>query len=73
MKANPITATFPFDQNGIHHGHLRLSCSRNLMAAVEPVYFHSLRHGILAGRHFQGLVKSADCMAVVAVETDCLH
>ena len=29
MKLNPITATIPFDQDGIHHGYLRLPYSRN--------------------------------------------
>jgi N-alpha-acetyl-L-2,4-diaminobutyrate deacetylase len=34
---------------------------------VEPVDYRSKRSGILAGRHFPGLVKSGDCMAVVAI------
>lgn len=34
---------------------------------VEPVDFHALRSGMLAGRHFPGLIKAGDCMAVVAV------
>lgn len=29
MKANPIVSTIPFDQDGIHHGHLRLPHSRD--------------------------------------------
>ncbi len=34
---------------------------------VEPVVYRARRDGILAGRHFPGLVKSGDCMAVIAV------
>jgi len=33
---------------------------------VEPIAYHALRDGILAGRHFPGLVKPGDCMAVIA-------
>ncbi len=29
MKANPIISTIPFDQDGVHHGHLRLPYSRD--------------------------------------------
>ena len=29
MKANPITPTIPLDQDGIHHGHLKLPYSRD--------------------------------------------
>ena len=29
MKANPIISTVPFDENGVHHGHLRLPYSRD--------------------------------------------
>lgn len=29
MARNPITATVPFDQDGVHHGHLRLPHSRD--------------------------------------------
>ncbi len=29
MKANPIVATIPLDQDGVHHGHLRLPYSRD--------------------------------------------
>ena len=29
MKPNPITPTIPFDQDGAHHGHLRLPYSRD--------------------------------------------
>lgn len=29
MKANPISPTIPLDQDGIHHGHLRLPYSRD--------------------------------------------
>ncbi len=29
MRANPISATVDFDQNGVQHGHLRLPYSRN--------------------------------------------
>ena len=34
---------------------------------VEPIAYRALRDGILAGRHFPGLVKSGDCMAVIAI------
>lgn len=34
---------------------------------VEPVPYEAKRDGILAARHFPGLVKSGDCMAVIAV------
>ncbi|MFK7993628.1 MAG: N(2)-acetyl-L-2,4-diaminobutanoate deacetylase DoeB [Granulosicoccus sp.] len=37
---------------------------------VEPVDYRALRSGILAGRHFPGLIKAGDCMAVVALEVD---
>lgn len=33
---------------------------------IEPVDYYANRSGILAGRHFPGLVKSGDCMAVIA-------
>jgi len=29
MKANPITSTIAFDEDGVHHGHLRLPYSRD--------------------------------------------
>ena len=29
MKKSPVSATIPFDQNGVHHGFLRLPYSRN--------------------------------------------
>ncbi|MGI9410812.1 MAG: N(2)-acetyl-L-2,4-diaminobutanoate deacetylase DoeB [Hyphomicrobiaceae bacterium] len=32
-----------------------------------PVDYHARRGGILVGRHFPGLVKAGDCMAVVGV------
>ncbi len=35
---------------------------------VEPVVYRSRRSGILAGRHFPGLIQAGDCMTVVAVE-----
>ena len=35
---------------------------------LDPVPFHAKRNGILAGRHFPGLIKAGDCMAVVAAE-----
>jgi len=35
-------------------------------SGVEPVDYYAGRSGILAARHFPGLVKSGDCMAVVA-------
>jgi N-alpha-acetyl-L-2,4-diaminobutyrate deacetylase len=36
MKKNPITSTIPFDQDGIHHGHLRLpySCDDSAWGSV---------------------------------------
>lgn len=34
---------------------------------VEPIAYRAQRDGILAGRHFPGLVKSGDCMAVIAI------
>ncbi len=33
---------------------------------VKPVVLHSQRAGVLAGRHFPGLVKCGDCIAVLA-------
>ena len=35
---------------------------------VDPIDYEAKRDGILAARHFPGLVKSGDCLAVVAVE-----
>ncbi len=40
------------------------SCERN---GEEPVVYHAKRSGILCGRHFPGLVKIGDFMAMVAV------
>ena len=34
---------------------------------VEPIAYHARRDGILAGRHFPGLIKPGDCMAVIAI------
>ena len=34
---------------------------------VEPIAYRARRAGMLAGRHFPGLVKSGDCMAVIAI------
>ena len=34
---------------------------------VEPIAYRAQRDGMLAGRHFPGLVKSGDCMAVIAI------
>ncbi len=34
---------------------------------VEPITYRAQREGILAGRHFPGLVKPGDCMAVLAI------
>jgi N-alpha-acetyl-L-2,4-diaminobutyrate deacetylase len=34
---------------------------------IAPVEYRARMDGILAGRHFPGLVKSGDCLAVVAV------
>ena len=33
---------------------------------VKPIAYSARRSGILAGRHFPGIVKAGDCMAVVA-------
>lgn len=33
----------------------------------EPIPYYARRSGILAARHFPGLVQSGDCMAIVAV------
>jgi N-alpha-acetyl-L-2,4-diaminobutyrate deacetylase len=33
-----------------------------------PVDYRARRSGIVASRHFPGLVKAGDCMAVVAVK-----
>lgn len=35
-------------------------------SGLPPVEYHAQRSGIVAARHFPGLVKSGDCMAVVA-------
>jgi len=35
---------------------------------VAPVEYRARRDGILAGRHFPGLVQSGDCLAVVAID-----
>lgn len=35
---------------------------------VAPDDYRALRSGILAARHFPGLIKAGDCMAVVAVD-----
>ena len=32
LPPNPISSTVPFDQDGKHHGHLRLPCSRDVSA-----------------------------------------
>ncbi len=37
---------------------------------LEPVAYPARRDGILAARHFPGLVKAGDCMAVVASVVD---
>ena len=37
---------------------------------IAPFDYVTKRDGILAARHFPGLVKSGDCLAVVAVEVD---
>ena len=34
---------------------------------VSPIVYLAKRSGILAGRHFPGLIKSGDCMSVIAV------
>ena len=35
---------------------------------VPPVEYKVRRSGILAGRHFPGLVKVGDCVAMIAIE-----
>jgi len=35
---------------------------------VPPVDYHAKRDGILTARHFPGLIKSGDCMLVIAVK-----
>ena len=37
---------------------------------VKPIDYDAKRGGILAARHFPGLVKAGDCLGVVAVEAD---
>ncbi len=37
---------------------------------VKPVEYKALRDGIVAGRHFPGIVKPGDCMAVIADVTE---
>jgi N-alpha-acetyl-L-2,4-diaminobutyrate deacetylase len=34
---------------------------------VEPVEYRAQRDGLLTARHFPGLAKPGDCLAVVAV------
>jgi N-alpha-acetyl-L-2,4-diaminobutyrate deacetylase len=34
---------------------------------VAPVIYRARRGGLLTARHFPGLVKSGDCLAVTAV------
>ena len=33
---------------------------------VAPTAYHARRDGLLVARHFPGLVKAGDCMAVLA-------
>ena len=33
----------------------------------EPVVYRARMSGLLAGRHFPGLIKAGDCLAVIAV------
>jgi N-alpha-acetyl-L-2,4-diaminobutyrate deacetylase len=35
---------------------------------AKPAEYHAKRNGILASRHFPGLIQMGDCLAVVAVE-----
>ena len=37
---------------------------------VQPKRYHAKMDGILVSRHFPGLVKSGDCVAVMAVVLD---
>ena len=37
---------------------------------VEPIPYRAKMDGILAARHFPGLIKTGDCMSVVAVEVE---
>jgi N2-acetyl-L-2,4-diaminobutanoate deacetylase len=34
---------------------------------AEPVVYHARISGLLVGRHFPGLIKTGDCLAVIAV------
>ena len=36
-------------------------------SAAAPIQYRARIDGILAGRHFPGLIQSGDCIAVVAV------
>ncbi len=35
---------------------------------IDPVEYRARRDGLLTARHFPGLVKPGDCLAVVAVK-----
>jgi N2-acetyl-L-2,4-diaminobutanoate deacetylase len=37
---------------------------------AEPVVYHARISGLLAARHFPGLIKTGDCLAVIAVRQD---
>ena len=37
---------------------------------LEPVEYHAQRDGILAARHFPGLIHTGDCLAVIATAMD---
>jgi N2-acetyl-L-2,4-diaminobutanoate deacetylase len=37
---------------------------------AEPVVYRARMSGLLAGRHFPGLIKAGDCLAVIAVRQD---
>jgi len=65
MKTNPISATIAFDQHGVH---LLARIWPTDRTGIAPIDYRAPRSGILAGRHFPGLVKAGDCMAVVAVQ-----
>jgi N-alpha-acetyl-L-2,4-diaminobutyrate deacetylase len=37
---------------------------------VEPIVYHARMSGLLVARHFPGLIKTGDCLAVIAVRQD---
>ena len=39
-------------------------------SGAEPVVYRAPISGLLAARHFPGLIKTGDCLAVIAVRAD---